>query len=139
MESRFRSVWQRKRTPPERPLEIIKEHDRIVLTAPIATESLEMADVGPVVHVYTDGRAFEIEFTTLHCTTAAVRPVTRHEITHSRELTGGVTGDGRGSERGLLAVQLVSGGRRRPLEIQAVAKSSEGATSCSYELSTGCF
>jgi hypothetical protein len=39
----------------------------------------------------------------------------------------------------LAAVQLVSGGRRCPLEIQAVAKSSQGATSRSYELSAACF
>jgi hypothetical protein len=39
----------------------------------------------------------------------------------------------------LAAVQLVSGGRRYPLEIQAVAKSSQGATSRSYELSAACF
>ena len=42
-----------------------------------------------------DGKAFEVEFTTLDGKTAAVatveaaaaRPVTGHEITHSRELT----------------------------------------------------
>jgi hypothetical protein len=68
---------------------MIKEHDRIVLTAPVPTEDLEVGDVGTVVHVYADGRAFEVEFTTLDGTTAAVRPVTGHEITHSRELTGG--------------------------------------------------
>jgi hypothetical protein len=74
---------------------MIKEHDRIVLTAPLPTEGLEVGDVGTVVHVYADG-AFEIEFTTLDGTTAAlatvaataVRPVTGHDITHSRELTG---------------------------------------------------
>ena len=73
---------------------MIKEHDRIVLTAPVPTEGLEVGDVGTVVHVYADG-AFEIEFTTLDGTTAAlatvaataVRPVTGHEITHSRVLT----------------------------------------------------
>lgn len=34
----------------------------------------------------------------------------------------------------LPAAQFRSGGRRYPLEIQAVAKSSQGATSRSYEL-----
>jgi hypothetical protein len=75
---------------------VIKEHDRIVLTAPVPTEGLEVGDVGTVVHVYANGRAFEIEFTTLDGTTAAVatvaatavRPVTGREITHSRRLTG---------------------------------------------------
>ena len=44
---------------------------------------------------YADGNAFEVEFTTLDGKTAAVatveaaaaRPVTGHEITHSREMT----------------------------------------------------
>lgn len=54
-----------------------------------------MGDVGTVVHVYADRGAFEVEFTTLEGKTVAVatveavaaRPVTGHEITHSRELT----------------------------------------------------
>ena len=74
---------------------MIKEHDRVVLLAPVATERLEAGDVGTVVHVYSDGAAFEVEFTTLDGKTAAVatveaaaaRPVTGHEITHSREMT----------------------------------------------------
>jgi Domain of unknown function (DUF4926) len=79
----------------EWPFEMIKEHDRIVLTEPVPAEGLEVGDVGTVVHVYADGKAFEVEFTTLDGKTAAVatveataaRPVTGHEITHSRELT----------------------------------------------------
>jgi hypothetical protein len=74
---------------------MIKEHDRVVLTAPVPGEGLEVGDVGTVVHVYADGKAFEVEFTTLDGKTAAVatveapavRPVTSYEITHSRELT----------------------------------------------------
>lgn len=74
---------------------MIKEHDRIVLTEPIPAEGLEVGDVGTVVHVYADRKAFEVEFTTLDGKTAAVatveapsvRPVTSHEITHSRELS----------------------------------------------------
>ena len=74
---------------------MIKEHDRIVLTMPVPADGLEVGDVGTVVHVYADGNAFEVEFTTLDGRTAvvatvealAVRPVTGHEITHSRELT----------------------------------------------------
>ena len=50
--------------------------------------------MGTVVHVYPDGKAFEVEFTTLDGHTAAVatveassvRAVTGREITHSREL-----------------------------------------------------
>ena len=74
---------------------MIKEHDRVVLLAPVPTERLEAGDVGTVVHVYSDGAAFEVEFTTLDGGTAAVatvaahnvRPVTSREITHARELT----------------------------------------------------
>ncbi len=74
---------------------MIREHDRVVLTAPAVKERLEIGDVGTVVHVYADGKAYEVEFTTLDGGTAAVatveasdvRPVTGHEITHARELT----------------------------------------------------
>jgi ATP-dependent exoDNAse (exonuclease V) alpha subunit len=74
---------------------MINEHDRIVLTKRVPAEGLEQGDVGTVVHVYPDGKAFEVEFTTLDGKTAvvatveaaAVRPVTANEITHSRGLT----------------------------------------------------
>jgi hypothetical protein len=73
---------------------MIREHDRIVLTEAVAKQGLEAGDVGTVVHVYADGKAYEVEFTTLDGGTAAVatveahavRPVTSHEITHAREL-----------------------------------------------------
>lgn len=74
---------------------MLKEHNRIVLTEPVPAEGLEVGDVGTAVHVYANGKASEVEFTTLDGKTAAVatvealavRPVTSHEITHSRELT----------------------------------------------------
>lgn len=50
---------------------MIKEHDRVVLTAPVASEGLEAGDVGTVVHIYS-GLAYEVEFTTLDGRTAAV-------------------------------------------------------------------
>ena len=73
---------------------MIKEHERVVLTTPVPTEGLEAGDVGTVVHVYRDGGAYEVEFTTLAGNTAAVvtleasqvRPVGKREITHAREL-----------------------------------------------------
>ncbi len=73
---------------------MIKEHERIVLKEPVPTEGLEKGDVGTVVHVYKDGKAYEVEFLTLDGKTAAVvtlesaqvRPVGRREITHAREL-----------------------------------------------------
>jgi hypothetical protein len=72
----------------------MKEHERVVLTRPVLEEGLEAGDVGMVVHVYRDGLAYEVEFTTLDGRTAAVvtvdapdvRPISRREITHAREL-----------------------------------------------------
>lgn len=73
---------------------MIKEHDRVVLKTAVPAGSLEAGDVGTVVHVYRDGAAYEVEFTTLSGDTAAVvtveasqiRPVHKREITHAREL-----------------------------------------------------
>ncbi len=71
---------------------MIKEHDRVVLTGDLPREHLKAGDVGTVVHVYSDGGAFEVEFLTqvgkiaaLSTVMAAqVRPVTEHDITHAR-------------------------------------------------------
>ena len=72
----------------------MKEHERVVLKAPVPAEWLEAGDGGTVVHVYQDGKAYEVEFLTLDGRTAAVvtleaalvRAVGRREITHAREL-----------------------------------------------------
>ncbi len=74
---------------------MIKEHDRVVLTAALPSEALEAGDVGTVVHLYEDGQACEVEFVALDGHTAAVvivetsqvRPITHDEITHARSLT----------------------------------------------------
>jgi hypothetical protein len=73
---------------------MIKEHQRVVLKAGVPAEKLEAGDVGTVVYVYRDGRAYEVEFTMLDGRTAAVvtveaeqvRPVGKWEITHARRL-----------------------------------------------------
>jgi hypothetical protein len=73
---------------------MIKEHERVVLTAPLPKYRLEPGDVGTVVHLYEDGKAYEVEFFTLDGKTAAVvtieagqlRPVSGSEITHARPL-----------------------------------------------------
>jgi hypothetical protein len=73
---------------------MIKEHERVVLKANLPAEKLEAGDVGTVVHVYHDGLAYEVEFTTLDGSTAAVvtveatnvRPVSKRDITHVREM-----------------------------------------------------
>ena len=54
---------------------MIREHDRVVLTAPFPNEHLEIGAVGTVVHVYGDGGAFEVEFVTLDGDTATVATV----------------------------------------------------------------
>jgi hypothetical protein len=72
----------------------MKDHERVVLTTAVPADGLEAGDVGTVVHVYADGGACEVEFTTLDGKTAAVvtleahqvRPVGQREITHAREL-----------------------------------------------------
>ncbi len=73
---------------------MFKEHERVVLRTAVRPEGLEAGDVGTVVHVYRDGLAYEIEFTTLAGSTAAVvtveaaqvRPVGKREVTHAREM-----------------------------------------------------
>ena len=73
---------------------MIREHDRVVLTEAVPAEGLKVGDVGTVSHVYADGKAFEVEFTTLDGKTAAVvtveatdvRPVGKREITPARQL-----------------------------------------------------
>jgi hypothetical protein len=73
---------------------MIQEFDRVVLTAEVPDKGLVSGDVGTIVHVYAEGRAFEVEFMTLDGQTAAVatveasavRPVTGRDISHSRHL-----------------------------------------------------
>ena len=74
---------------------MIKEHEIVVLKTAVPSEGLEPGDVGTVVHVYSDGQAYEVEFMTLDGKTAAVvtlessqvRSVGQHEISHAREMT----------------------------------------------------
>ena len=71
---------------------MIRELDRVVLTAAVPSTGLLTGDVGTVVHVYDDGKAFEVEFMTLDGRTAAVatveasaiRAVSNRDISHSR-------------------------------------------------------
>ena len=51
---------------------MIKEHDRVVLTESVPAEGLEPGDVGTVVHLSTDGKAYEVEFVALDGHTRAV-------------------------------------------------------------------
>lgn len=71
---------------------MIKEHDRIILTADLDTEGLKGGDVGTVVHVYPRVDAYEVEFVTLEGRTVTiatlqasqVRPIGHGEIAHAR-------------------------------------------------------
>jgi len=73
---------------------MIKEHDRVVLTADVLGEKLTAGDVGTVVHVHHDGKAYEVEFVSLDGETVAVvtleraqvKPVERREIAHARSV-----------------------------------------------------
>jgi hypothetical protein len=73
---------------------MIQEHDRAVLTAPIEAEGLLAGDergapiaddVGTVVHVYSGGKGFEIEFFTLMGKTAAVASVPAEAVRPARQ------------------------------------------------------
>ena len=73
---------------------MIHEHDNVVLTTDMPSSELLAGDVGTVIHVYDEGRAYEVEFisfegdteTILTLEADKVRPVRAHEIPHVREL-----------------------------------------------------
>ena len=74
---------------------MIKEHDRIVLTAPLPQDGLEAGAIGTVVHIHQGGAGYEVEFMTLAGETVAVttllpsqlRAIARRDIAHVRELS----------------------------------------------------
>lgn len=73
---------------------MIREHERAILTDDLPEVGLKAGDVGTIVHVYGDGRAYEIEFFTLDGHTldvvtveaSQVRQVSRREVMHARPL-----------------------------------------------------
>ncbi|MDL1898514.1 DUF4926 domain-containing protein [Anaerolineae bacterium CFX7] len=73
---------------------MIKELDSVVLTHDILENGLVQGDMGAVVHAYSDGKAYEVEFVTAEGKTVAVLTLTNndvrlmrpHEILHAREL-----------------------------------------------------
>jgi hypothetical protein len=73
----------------------MEELDLVVLTHDMADHGLQCGDLGTIVHRYTDGQAWEVEFLTaegrtvavLTLTLADIRPMARHEILHVRELS----------------------------------------------------
>jgi hypothetical protein len=74
---------------------MIKEHDCIVLLQDLPEDGLKAGDIGTVVHVHQGGAGYEVEFITLAGETVAVvtllpsqlRPITRRDLAHVRELT----------------------------------------------------
>jgi Domain of unknown function (DUF4926) len=72
----------------------MEELDLVVLTHDIPEHGLQQGDLGTIVHRYTDGQAWEVEFVTaegrtvavLTLTRANVRPMGSQEILHVREV-----------------------------------------------------
>jgi hypothetical protein len=71
---------------------MIAEHSMVVLNGDRITDGLHAGDVGAVVHIYGDGKAYEVEFvdgvgTTIALLTleaADVRPIGAGELLHTR-------------------------------------------------------
>ena len=71
---------------------MIRELDRVVLTADLPEYGLEAGDVGTVVLIHQDGEGYEVEFVTLDGETVAVislfaaqlRAIGRGEIAQAR-------------------------------------------------------
>ncbi|MCX7839254.1 MAG: DUF4926 domain-containing protein [Anaerolineae bacterium] len=71
---------------------MIRELDTVVLAKDLETYGLKRGDVGAVVHCYTDGKTFEVEFVTgkgktiavVTLTESDIRPMHREEILHVR-------------------------------------------------------
>ncbi|MCK6560715.1 DUF4926 domain-containing protein [candidate division KSB1 bacterium] len=73
---------------------MIRELDRVVLTADLLEYGLRVGDVGTVVLVHGNGEGYEVEFVALDGETfavvslfpAQVRPIAPGEITHARKI-----------------------------------------------------
>lgn len=73
---------------------MIRELDTVVLTQDLEEYNLRRGDIGAVVHCYSDGVTFEVEFATAEGRTVAlltlsradIRPVGGKEILHVRGL-----------------------------------------------------
>ena len=67
---------------------MIREHDQIVLLHDIFEKGLKKDDIGTVVHVYPEEKAYEVEFTTLGGQSIAVTTLKASEIreTGSRDI-----------------------------------------------------
>jgi hypothetical protein len=72
---------------------MIKEHEQVVLTVDLPDYDLKAGDVGVVVHIYSDGTAYELEIFALDgrtldvvtVETSQVRAISRRDVLHVRE------------------------------------------------------
>jgi hypothetical protein len=72
---------------------MIKEHEQVVLTVDLPDYDLKAGDVGVVVHIYSDGTAYELEIFALDgrtldvvtVETSQVRAISRRDMLHVRE------------------------------------------------------
>ncbi len=75
---------------------MIRELDTVVLRHDFDEYGLKEGDIGVVVHCYSDGNAFEVEFVTaegrtiavLTLTSSDIRLMSKKEILHVREIAG---------------------------------------------------
>ena len=71
---------------------MITEHSMVVLNDARTADGLHAGDVGAVVHVYAEGKAYEVEFVDGDGTTVAlltleaadIRPIEAGELLHTR-------------------------------------------------------
>ena len=73
---------------------MINELDTVALLRDLPEHGLTKGDLGTIVHVYADGKAYEVEFMTLTGDTIGVltletgdiRPINEREIAHARQV-----------------------------------------------------
>ncbi len=63
---------------------MITEHASVVLTENIPASGLEAGDVGVVVHVHREGKAFEVEFMSLDGGTLTIETLEARQVREAR-------------------------------------------------------
>jgi len=63
---------------------MITEHSSVILTENIPETGLEAGDVGVVVHIHRDGKAYEVEFMSLDGATFAIQTLTAGQVRAAR-------------------------------------------------------
>lgn len=63
---------------------VLHEHQQVILTTSVPELALEAGDVGLVVHLHRDREAFEVAFLTLDGETAAVTTLAANQIRAAR-------------------------------------------------------